>query len=244
MVPVDRQKGRGAAGFVRYSSRRRSRSRWCCSPAPAWRCAASPRHCGRSIPGSIRTVCCRRSSSRCTGLPRPRRGGAKRSARRRWSAYRRLPGVGVAKSDQPSPDRGRYLGPAVPSSRAALVREPARCAEATFRVVYPGYFATMRLPMLRGRDVAETDRVGAPQGRDRRTTSSPGVTGLTRTPIGKRVSFNPAADDGADVVLGASAWSRTTCRSDWTAPPEEEVFLPYSAGAGLPREQRRSRRVT
>ena len=68
--------------------------------------------------------------------------------------------------------------------------EPAELPRATFRVVYPGYFATMRLPILRGRDVAETDRVGAP-----RVVIVNDFFARRYWPnedaVGKRVSFNP-----------------------------------------------------
>ena len=103
--------------------------------------------------------------------------------------------------------------------------EPAQVPRATFRVVYPGYFATMRLPILRGRDVAETDRVGAP-----RVVIVNDFFAKRYWPnedaIGKRVSFNPTVDTAPwFTVIGVV---KNDVRSDWTAPPEEEVFLPYS----------------
>ena len=46
---------------------------------------------------------------------------------------------------------------------------PGDWPTATYRVVFPRYFATMRIPILRGRDVAETDRAGrARRRRDQR----------------------------------------------------------------------------
>jgi putative ABC transport system permease protein len=103
--------------------------------------------------------------------------------------------------------------------------EPAQVPRATFRVVYPGYFRAMRLPILRGRDVAETDRAGAP-----RVVIVNDFFAKRYWPnedaVGKRVSFNPGVDTAPwFTVVGVV---KNDVRSDWTAPPEEEVFLPYS----------------
>ena len=102
--------------------------------------------------------------------------------------------------------------------------QPAETPRATFRVAYPGYFKTMRLPILRGRDVGESDRMGA----------APVVVVnefLARRywpnedAVGKRIAFNPTADAPSwatiiGVVKNGVQW-------DWTAPPQEEVFLPF-----------------
>ena len=103
--------------------------------------------------------------------------------------------------------------------------EPAQLPRATFRVVYPGYFKAMRLPVLRGRDVAETDRVDAP-----RVVIVNDFFARRHWPnedaIGKRISFNPTVDTAPwFTVIGVV---KNDVRSDWTAPPEEEAFLPYS----------------
>ncbi|MFI5230410.1 MAG: ABC transporter permease [Gemmatimonadales bacterium] len=97
---------------------------------------------------------------------------------------------------------------------------------ASYKVVMPGYFTTMRIPILAGRDVSASDKLGAP-----------GVAVVNEylarrywpgeSAIGKRVSF---AKDSA----GSRAWLtvvgvvHNTIHGDWTAPPEAEVFLPFA----------------
>jgi putative ABC transport system permease protein len=95
---------------------------------------------------------------------------------------------------------------------------------ATYRVVMPGYFQTMRLPIVRGRDVNAGDRVG--------TTDVIMVNQFLATrhwpnedPIGKRITFNIDAESPRwFTVIGVS---KNAVRDDWSAPPKEEVYLPY-----------------
>ena len=101
---------------------------------------------------------------------------------------------------------------------------PADVPRATFRVVYPGYFATMRLPLLRGRDVAATDRAGAP-----RVVIVNDFLARRYWPnedaVGKRVTFEPSA--AAPTWFTVVGVVKNDVQSDWSAPPQEEVFLPY-----------------
>jgi putative ABC transport system permease protein len=101
---------------------------------------------------------------------------------------------------------------------------PADVPRATFRVVYPGYFATMRLPLLRGRDLAETDRADAP-----RVVVVNDFFARRYWPnedaVGKRVTFEPSAPSPTwFTVVGVV---KNDVQSDWSAPPQEEAFLPY-----------------
>jgi putative ABC transport system permease protein len=92
---------------------------------------------------------------------------------------------------------------------------------ATYRVVFPGYFHTMHIPLLRGRDIASTDRVGAPQ-----------VVVINEfmanahwrgeDAIGKRITL----DDSTWVTIVGIA--KNTVREQWSAPAEDEFFLPYA----------------
>ena len=95
---------------------------------------------------------------------------------------------------------------------------------ATYRVVFPGYFATMRIPILRGRDIAEADDLRAP-----------GVVVINdylarrywpgEEALGKRITFNdPGKHPSWLTVVGVV---KNTVRGSWISPPAEEVFLPY-----------------
>ena len=101
---------------------------------------------------------------------------------------------------------------------------PADVPRATFRVVYPGYFASMRLPLLRGRDVAETDRADAP-----RVVVVNDFFARRYWPnedaVGKRVTFEPSAV--APTWFTVVGVVKNDVQSDWSGPPQEEVFLPY-----------------
>ena len=92
---------------------------------------------------------------------------------------------------------------------------------ATYRVVFPGYFRTMRIPVLHGRDVAETDRLDGP-----RVVVINDYMARKYWPgddaIGKRIRIG--SDSSWMTVVGIT---KNDVRSDWSAPPEEEVFVPF-----------------
>jgi predicted permease len=98
--------------------------------------------------------------------------------------------------------------------------KPGQSPTATYRVVFPGYFAAMRIPVLSGRDVAETDRADAPGvsviNEFMAKTHWPG-----ENPIGKRIAVG---DSAWITVVGVV---KNDVRSDWSAAPEEEMFLPF-----------------
>jgi putative ABC transport system permease protein len=104
------------------------------------------------------------------------------------------------------------------------VPKPGDAPTATYRVVLPGYFATMGIPVLRGRDVTATDRVGAPPvvviNEFMARQYWPG-----ESPIGKRFTLDrPNANATWMTVVGVV---KNTVRSDWAAPAEEEIFVPW-----------------
>jgi predicted permease len=96
--------------------------------------------------------------------------------------------------------------------------EPA----ATYRVVLPGYFRTMGIPILRGRDVASGD-----------TLEAPGVVVVNETlakrhwpgkeAVGQRIQMADEHPTWATVVGVA----KDSVRGRWAAPPDNEVYLPY-----------------
>jgi putative ABC transport system permease protein len=99
---------------------------------------------------------------------------------------------------------------------------PGEGPRAIYRVVFPGYFATMRLPIVRGRDVAESDRA-----------TSPGVAVINEfmakkhwpgvDPVGKR--FALGIKDSTWITVAGVA--KNDVRGEWSSPPEEEIFLPF-----------------
>jgi len=105
------------------------------------------------------------------------------------------------------------------------LERPGEAPVATFRAVFPGYFRTMRIPILSGRDVAEADNINTPDvvviNEYMAHRHWPG-----EDPIGKQITF----DDGSKAnpswatVIGVV---KNTVRSNWVAPVEEEVFVPY-----------------
>jgi putative ABC transport system permease protein len=101
---------------------------------------------------------------------------------------------------------------------------PGEGPAGVYRIVMPGYFETMRLPLRRGRTITGSD--------DRR---KPDVVIINERaaheywpgedPIGKHITFDP--DNG-----NASAWVtvigvvKNAKQSDWAAEPYAEVYLP------------------
>ncbi len=136
---------------------------------------------------------------------------------------RALPGVSAASAINHVPIVGDNWGMSF-FIEGRDVPKPGDAPSATYRVVLPGYFATMGIPVLRGRDVTATDRVGAPpvvvinEFMARRYW--PG-----ESPIGKRFTLDrPSANSTWMTVVGVV---KNTVRSDWAAPPEEEIFVPW-----------------
>jgi len=107
---------------------------------------------------------------------------------------------------------------------------PGESPVAAYRAVMPGYFASMRLPILRGRDVSAMDVAGAP-----------GVVLVSdylarhswpgEDPIGKRISLDGTDDDPKWVtVIGVV---KDTVRHEWNDPPEDEFYLSVLQRPGL-----------
>lgn len=99
--------------------------------------------------------------------------------------------------------------------------KPGDMPGAVYRVVHPGYFQSMRIPVVRGRDVSDRDRAGSPPvvviNEFMAKTFWPG-----EDPIGKRIALGDAE------WLTVAGVTKNTVIQQLSAPPESELFLPYS----------------
>ena len=132
-----------------------------------------------------------------------------------------LPGVASASAINHLPLAGDTwtLGFAVEGRPAPA---PGERQGAVYRIVRPGYFRTMGMTVLNGRDFTDQDRAGAP-----------GVAMINETfarsvwpnedPIGKRIRVN---DDGPNPreVIGVVKDAK---QSEWTADARREVYLSH-----------------
>jgi putative ABC transport system permease protein len=101
---------------------------------------------------------------------------------------------------------------------------PSESPAAVYRIVLPGYFGTMRLPLLRGRAIADSDDARAPGVaiiNDRAARAYwPG-----EDPIGKRIAIGDAAESGPRTWLTIIGVAANAKQADWTANPFPEVYL-------------------
>lgn len=134
-----------------------------------------------------------------------------------------VPGVQSASAINHLPLAGDQWGLSFHVEGRPLER-PGEAPGATYRVVFPGYFRTMQIPILRGRDVRDSDNLPAAR-----------VVVINdylahrywpgEDPIGKRITLDdPTANPSWLTVVGVV---KNTVRSSWVDPPEEEVFVPY-----------------
>ena len=148
---------------------------------------------------------------------------------------RSIPGVRSAATARALPMTGRLeIGDwsFILEGQAASPPLPTDWHPADWQVVSPGYFRTMGIPLLQGRDFAATDRLGAP-----------GAMIVNRT-LARQVW--PDGDAlGRRVLLGGgnadSVWRTVVAivgdvrHRGLTASPRPEMFLPYAqfpAGTG------------
>jgi predicted permease len=98
---------------------------------------------------------------------------------------------------------------------------PGEFPTAVYRVAMPGYFRTMRLPLVRGRDISATDDASA-QGVVIINERAAGNYWPGEDPIGKRITFDDSDRSGWLTVIGVA---KNAKQSDWAAPPYPEVYL-------------------
>jgi predicted permease len=102
--------------------------------------------------------------------------------------------------------------------------KPGEEPAAAYRVVLPGYFETMRLALVAGRDFTAADRLG-----------QPGIVIVNQAlaqqewpgedPLGKRLTF--LADPTRPEWLTVTGVAENATRDDWTAAPGPELYLPW-----------------
>jgi len=128
-----------------------------------------------------------------------------------------VPGVAAAGAINHIPLAGDVWGfPYSVEGRPAPL--PGESPVATYRAVLPGYFSTMRLPLVRGRDVTFADVDGAP-GVVLVNEHLAGRQWPGEDPVGRRITLD---DETWLTVVGVV---RNAVRDEWAAPPEDEVYL-------------------
>ena len=100
---------------------------------------------------------------------------------------------------------------------------PSTTLRAVYRVVLPGYFRAMQLPLLRGRDIAGSDTLDQPAiaviNQRLAQVAWPG-----EDPIGKRLTLDaPASAPRWITVAGVVKDAR---QDNWAAAPQPEIYLP------------------
>jgi predicted permease len=101
--------------------------------------------------------------------------------------------------------------------------QPGESPWGVYRIVTPGYFQAMRLPLLRGRDITGEDSAGAP-GAVIINERAAIRYWPDEDPIGKRISFETDKITGPNwlTVIGIV---KNAKQSDWTEKPQPEVYL-------------------
>jgi putative ABC transport system permease protein len=101
---------------------------------------------------------------------------------------------------------------------------PGDAPVAVYRTVFPGYFQTMHIPVLGGRDIGNAD-----------TLNTPGVAVINsymagkywpgEDPIGKRFTFGDPQKSPIWVTVVGMV--KNTVQGQWISPLQEEVFVPF-----------------
>ena len=138
---------------------------------------------------------------------------------------RALPGVEAAGAINHLPLAGDLWG----LSYWVADRPPAPDGEgrrAAYRVVLPGYFETLRLPVVRGRRIEPADGLGAPTvvvvNEALAAEAWPG-----EDPIGRRLTLDRPDGDHPPTWRTVVGVAKNARQGSWAEPPTGEVYLPY-----------------
>lgn len=103
---------------------------------------------------------------------------------------------------------------------------PGEGPGAAYRVVLPGYFGTMGIPLVRGRDFARQDAAGAPG-----VVIISGNLARRHWPgedaVGKRIVVGQAVSDQSARWLTVVGITANAVRRTWEEPAGGELYLPY-----------------
>ena len=135
-----------------------------------------------------------------------------------------LPGVTSASAINHLPLAGDMwtLGYTVEGRPAA---PPGERTGAIYRIVTPGYFATMELRLEAGREFTAADSASAPLVAVINNTMAERQF-PSENPIGRRIILpGPSEMTSPITIVGVAANGR---QSDWTSAPEAEVYLPFA----------------
>src|SRR5262249_5738780 len=114
---------------------------------------------------------------------------------------------------------------------AATHLRPEERPEAVYRIVLPGYFRAMGLPLLRGRDLTEADNeAAAPAVIVNEKLAEKHFAG--QDAIGQRITLdNPSSPNARWMTIVGVA--KDAVQNGWTDERMEEVYLPYLQSPSL-----------
>jgi predicted permease len=92
-----------------------------------------------------------------------------------------------------------------------------------YRVTRPNYFATMRAPLLKGRDFTEHDDANTPRVAIINETIADHLF-PNEDPLGKRIAFNARTDPQWMIIVGVI---KDMKQDSWSEIPSNEVHIPF-----------------
>jgi predicted permease len=104
------------------------------------------------------------------------------------------------------------------------IPHPGEAPEAVYRVAWPGYFHTMDIPILRGRDFTDGDDLNSPAV----VVVNEALAGQCwpgENPIGKRFSLEDSLPSLRWLTVVGVV--KNAKQKDWAATPDIEMYLPY-----------------